>query len=210
MNIDAIISKINEIEASIAEIKEQLNKEIKPYRLAFVNFFAGGKSYAYTADDNIAEGDIVYVPTSSRGNIAGVVVFTERYAEAELPFHNTKTIIGKLEDIDTLTTAEVITMTSELAPAIADKEASKGRLCAFLARRAANAAAASVPNDHDVANDTMQCSCNGNPLPTSVVSTTSVTPIDDDAWDEGDIDNAISSNEPETTLTDSSNEGLPF
>ena len=212
MNIDAILSKINKIEASISEIKEEINKELKPFRLAFVNFFAGGKSYAYSVNDelNIAEGDIVYVPTSSRGNIAGVVVYTERYSEGELPFHGTKDIINKLQSVDTLTVDEAVRMTSELAPAIADKEASKGRLLAFLARRVASAPA-SVSSSDNIADEDMHCSCNGNTsVPDAVTTASTVTPIDDDAWDEGDIENTIGANEPETTLTDSSNEGLPF
>ena len=213
MNIDAILSKINEIEASISEIKEELDRELKPYRLAFVNFFAGGKSYAYSVSDemNIAEGDIVYVPTSSRGNIAGVVVYTERYKEAELPFHNTKAIINKLQSVDTLTADDIVRMTSELAPAIADKEASKGRLIAFLARRAVSASApASVSSSDNIAEEDMHCSCNGNTTEPDAITASAVTPIDDDAWDEGDIETTIGANEPETTLTDSSNTGLPF
>lgn len=213
MNIDAILSKINEIEASISEIKEELDRELKPYRLAFVNFFAGGKSYAYSVNDemNVAEGDIVYVPTSSRGNIAGVVVYTERYKEAELPFHNTKAIINKLQSVDTLTADDIVRMTSELAPAIADKEASKGRLLAFLARRDVSAPApASVSSSDNIAEEDMHCSCNGNTTESDAITASAVTPIDDDAWDEGDIETTIGANEPETTLTDSSNTELPF
>ena len=203
MNIETIISKVNEIEATLAEIKAELVQQTKPYKLAFVNFFAGGKSYAYTAADSINEGDIVYVPTASRGNIAGVVVYVERYAENDLPFHNTKTIIGKLESVETLSTSEVIAMTSELAPAIADKEASKGRLLAFLARRATLAATnapafPSITDDNDSDADIPSAPVTANP----VVNDTS-------SWEEGDLDSIVGIDEPQTTLTDSSTE-LPY
>lgn len=134
--MNLVLEKIAEIEASLSALRATLEKTTKPCRLAFVNFFPEGKSYAYTADDSIKEGDIVLVPTDSRGDIPGVVVYANDYAENDLPFHNTKTVIGKLENLE-VTPANMVTMMTELSPAIAGAEASKSRLLAFLERRAA-------------------------------------------------------------------------
>lgn len=195
MNINTIIEKLEALENTIAELKTQLETEAKPFKLAFVNFFAGGKSYAYTADKDYAEGDVVLVPTASRGNIAGVVVHVESYAQEDLPFRDTKTVIGKLEDLD-IAPAELIRMASELAPAIADKEASKTRLLAFLARQNGQNAPAVPDNATDD---------NAEP------ETVAVNSFGDD-WDDND-DGVIEGDgsapepapgEPDTTVTDTS------
>jgi len=138
MDFQELLEKLTSIELTINEIKSAIIKEAKPYRLAFVNFFAGGKSYAYTADESIEEGDVVLVNTASRGDIAGVVTYTQRYSEDDLPFHNTKTVIGKLDAVASehnIDSATLVAMTVGLAPAIADKERAKATLLAFLARR---------------------------------------------------------------------------
>ena len=193
MNAKTIIEKLTELENTIAELKAQLVAEAKPFKLAFVNFFAGGKSYAYTADKDYAEGDVVLVPTASRGNIAGVVVHVESYAQEDLPFRDTKTVIGKLEELD-IAPAELIRMASELAPAIADKEASKARLLAFLARQTGQTA----PSVPDNATD-------GNAEPDTVA----VSSFGDD-WDDDSDDGVIEGDgstpepapgEPDTTVT---------
>lgn len=151
-DIQETLATIESAIARLTALKEGLTRQVKPCRLAFVNFFKGGKSYAYTANETIAEGDIVMVPTASRGDIPGVVVYTENYTEDSVPFHNTKTVIGKLEDI-ALAPADLIRMTTELAPAVADKETAKSNLLAFLARRAATAASGTAAAANDTTAD---------------------------------------------------------
>ena len=148
MNTNDIIAKLAEVEAIVADLKAELSRELHPVRLAFVNFFPGGKSYAYNANNDIAEGDVVMVPTASRGNIPGVVTLVKDYAENEVPFRDTKTVIGKLEELD-IAPADLIRMTTELAPAIADKEASKARLIAFLDRQTQRSAVANGISSND-------------------------------------------------------------
>lgn len=182
MDITATLTKVESAIATLTALKDELVRQAKPCRLAFVNFFPGGKSYAYTADESIAEGDIVMVPTASRGNIPGIVVYAENYTEDTVPFHGTKTVIGKLAE-QAISPADLIRMTTELAPAVADKEASKSRLLAFLERRARQDAGVPDASEED----------------DSVVSA---------GWDDSEAegDGTIpepADGEPETTVTDS-------
>ena len=134
MNTKNVMQQLNALKAELDAIIETLAEEVKPHYIAFVNFHPGGRSFAYTANNTIKEGDIVYVPTASRGNVAGVVSYVNNYAEDEIPFHPEKSVIGKLDEMD-LPVADIVRMTTELAPAIANKDRAKATLLAWLNRR---------------------------------------------------------------------------
>ena len=211
MDKNTILAKISEIETQLVELKNELLREVNPIHMVGVSFFAGARVYAYRATSNIAEGDVVMVPTASRGNIPGVVVFAEDYSEETVPFHGMKEVIDKLENLN-LPASELIRMTNEIAGAVAAKEDAKSRFIAFMERRNNPAPAVEEPSNDDT------CSCSCSDCHTSLGDS-----WDDDDEGEWEGDGQIlppvaepSANEPETTVTDTTvsapvaEEELPF
>ena len=191
MDKNTILAKISEIETQLVELKNELLREVNPIHMVGVSFFAGARVYAYRATSNIAEGDVVMVPTASRGNIPGVVVFAEDYSEETGPFHGMKEVIDKLENLN-LPASELIRMTNEIAGAVAAREDAKSRFIAFMERRNNPAPAIEEPSNDD---DEGEWEGDGQILP----------PVAEP-----------SANEPETTVTDTTvsapvaEEELPF